>query len=232
MILNPESRQNLEQMLLSRFAKPEIQKALQTHTLPYRELMSYYKCAMMEVSTKFNVLDQELSLQYDRNPIESIKTRLKSPESIFEKLTRKKLPVSVASIEQNINDVAGVRVICSFPSDIYMLANALLRQDDIKLIVMKDYIKEPKSNGYRSLHLIVETPIFLLDKKKMMKVEVQFRTISMDWWASLEHKIRYKKNIPMIEQTEKELYECAQLGASLDKRMEQIQKRVEQYTDE
>lgn len=229
MILNPESKQNLEQLLLSRIAKPEIKKALETHTLPYRELMSYYKCAMMEVTTKFNVLDQELSLQYDRNPIESIKTRLKSPESIFEKLNRKKLPINVDSIEKNLNDVAGVRVICSFPSDIYMLANALLKQDDITLIAKKDYIKEPKSNGYRSLHLIVEIPIFLHDQKKMMRVEVQFRTISMDWWASLEHKIRYKKNIPKLEQTEKELYECAQLGASLDARMEQIQKRVEQY---
>lgn len=232
MILNPESKQNLEQLLLSRIAKPEIKKVLETHTLPYRELMSYYKCAMMEVTTKFNVLDQELSLQYDRNPIESIKTRLKSPESIFEKLNRKKLPLTVESIEKNLNDVAGVRVICSFPSDIYMLANALLRQDDITLIAEKDYIKEPKSNGYRSLHLIVEIPIFLHDQKKMMRVEVQFRTISMDWWASLEHKIRYKKNIPTLEQTEKELYECAQLGAALDARMEQIQKRVEQYAED
>ena len=142
----------------------------------------------MEVETKFNVLNEELSLQYDRNPIETIKTRLKSPESILEKLHRKNHPVTVDSIEQNLNDIAGVRVICAFPSDIYQLEEAFLKQDDIRLVERKDYIANPKSNGYRSLHLIVEIPIFLHDHKRLMRVE-QFRTISMDWWASLEHKI-------------------------------------------
>jgi len=140
------------------------------------------------------------------------------------------LPLTVESIEENINDIAGVRVICSFPSDIYMLADAFLKQDDITLLTQKDYIKHPKSNGYRSLHLIVETPIFLHDQKKMMKVEVQFRTISMDWWASLEHKIRYKKDIPEIVQLEKELYNCAEISAALDQRMAQIQQAVEKCT--
>ena len=129
-------------------------------------------------------------------PSETIKTRLKSPESIMEKLSRRGYPMTVESIEQNLNDIAGVRVICSHPSDIYKLSDALLRQDDITLIERKDYIANPKPNGYRSLHLIVETPIFLHDQKRLMRVEVQFRTISMDWWASLEHKIRYKKNLP------------------------------------
>ena len=185
--------------------------------------MSYYRCAMMEVSTKFNVLNEELSLQYDRNPIETIKTRIKSVDSIVEKLRRQNYPLNLTNIEEKLNDIAGVRVICSFPSDIYQLADAFLRQDDIHLINRKDYIKEPKPNGYRSLHLIVETPIFLHDQKRMMKVEVQFRTISMDWWASLEHKIRYKKDIPEQEYVNKELFECAEISAALDARMEQLQ---------
>ncbi|MDY5940329.1 MAG: GTP pyrophosphokinase family protein [Eubacteriales bacterium] len=200
------------------------------YTKPYRELMAYYRCAMMEVKTKFNVLNEELSLQYDHNPIETIKTRLKTPESILEKCKRRKIAVSVESIEENIFDIAGVRVICTFPSDIYRMADALIKQDDIRLINRKDYIKEPKSNGYRSLHLIVEIPIFLHDEKKLMKVEVQFRTISMDWWASLEHKIRYKKDYTLTDETIQELKICAEISAGLDRRMEQIYKSVETLT--
>ncbi len=203
---------------------------VQDKIYPYRELMAYYNCAMMEVSTKFNVLNEELSLRYDRNPIESIKTRLKSPESIMDKLRRRGMsfPLSVEKIEQEINDIAGVRVICSYPSDIYMLSEVFLGQDDITLISKKDYIKNPKPNGYRSLHLIVGVPIFLHNQKRMMKVEVQFRTISMDWWASLEHKIRYKKDITEAEFVEKELKECAEVGAQLDERMEYLQKLVDE----
>ena len=196
-----ESKQ-LEQFLLSRLAKREVTDIVHKYAKPYKELMAYYRCAMMEVSAKFNVLNEELSLQYDRNPIETIKTRLKSPESIVEKLQRRGYPLTVESIEKNLNDVAGVRVICSYTSDIYMLANAFIRQDDITLLARKDYIEDPKPNGYRSLHLIVEIPIFLHDEKRMMKVEVQFRTISMDFWASLEHKIRYKKELPVNEEVE------------------------------
>lgn len=199
---------------------------LREYTAPLRELMAYFRCAIMEVETKFRVLNEELSLEYDRNPIESIKTRLKSIESIAEKLERKGLSMSVENIEEHIRDVAGVRVICGFPSDIYMLADALLRQDDITLIDKKDYIKNPKPNGYRSLHLIVEIPIFLHDEKKPMKVEVQLRTISMDWWASLEHKIKYKKDILVTEYIEKELIECAETAAILDKRMEKLSQSV------
>ena len=203
--------------------KNEIKTLMQNYALPYRELMSYYRCAMMEVETKFNVLNEELSLQYDRNPIETIKTRLKSPESILEKLHRKNHPVTVDSIEQNLNDIAGVRVICAFPSDIYQLEEAFLKQDDIRLVERKDYIANPKSNGYRSLHLIVEIPIFLHDHKRLMRVEVQFRTISMDWWASLEHKIRYKKGLQESDHVDQELFECAQMSAELDSRMEKLQ---------
>ena len=218
-----KSREGLPDVKLQ---KNEIKTLMQNYAMPYRELMSYYRCAMMEVETKFNVLNEELSLQYDRNPIESIKTRLKSPESIAEKLQRRGFPLTVESIEQNLNDIAGVRVICSFPSDIYQLADAFLKQDDITLLQRKDYIAEPKPNGYRSLHLIVETPIFLHDQKRMMRVEVQFRTISMDWWASLEHKIRYKKDLAPEKAAylEGELRQCAELSAALDQRMENLQR--------
>ena len=218
---------NIEGNVISRiYSNNEIKERLQTYTAPYRELMSYYRCAMMEVSTKFNVLDEELSLQYDRNPIEAIKTRLKSPESIMDKLSRRGLPFSAESIEQNLNDIAGVRVICAYISDIYMLRDALLRQDDIVLLQEKDYIKNPKPNGCRSLHLIVETPIFLHDQKKQMRVEVQFRTMAMDWWASVEHKLRYKKPAAP-EEVNSELKECAEISADLDKRLEKLRQRTE-----
>ena len=222
---------DFKKMLLALMPKTKIRDWMSKNALPYRELMAYYKCAMMEMETKFRVLDEELSLKYDHNPIESIESRLKSPESLFDKLDRRNLPMSTESIEKNIFDIAGVRVICSYPSDIYMLSDALLKQDDIKLVEKKDYIKNPKPNGYRSLHLIIEIPIFLHDRKKMMKVEVQLRTISMDWWASLEHKIRYKKNIPqdVADQIWNDLYQCAEVSAELDRRMEAIQNRVDQY---
>ena len=215
-----KSREGLPDVKLQ---KNEIKTLMQNCALPYRELMSYYRCAMMEVETKLNVLNEELSLQYDRNPIETIKTRLKSPESILEKLHRKNHPVTVDSIEQNLNDIAGVRVICAFPSDIYQLEEAFLKQDNIRLVERKDYIANPKSNGYRSLHLIVEIPIFLHDHKRLMRVEVQFRTISMDWWASLEHKIRYKKGLQESDHVDQELFECAKMSAELDSRMEKLQ---------
>lgn len=218
---------SIEGNVISRiYSNNEIKERLQTYAAPYRELMSYYRCAMMEVSTKFNVLDEELSLQYDRNPIEAIKTRLKSPDSIMDKLSRRGLPFSAESIEHNLNDIAGVRVICAYISDIYMLRDALLRQDDIVLLQEKDYIKNPKPNGYRSLHLIVETPIFLHDQKKQMRVEVQFRTMTMDWWASVEHKLRYKKPAAP-EEVNSELKECAEISADLDKRLEKLRQRTE-----
>lgn len=204
----------------------EFKELVKNYSAPYKELMSYYKCAMMEVETKFNVLNEEFSQKYDRNPIETIKNRLKSFDSIVEKLERLGLPLTVENIERELNDVAGIRVICGFPSDIYALSNAFLNQDDIKLIQVKDYIKNPKSNGYRSLHLIIEIPIYLYNIKKLMKVEVQFRTISMDWWASLEHKIRYKKNIIVPEDLANDLNECAEIASKLDIRMERIQNRI------
>ena len=213
---------SLERALMERLSKSEITTWLKNYAKPYQELMAYYRCALMEVETKFNVLNEELSLVYDRNPIETIKSRIKSPESIIDKVMRKGIPLTVDSIEKNISDIAGIRVICAFPNDIYMLSEALLRQDDVRLITRKDYIRQPKDNGYRSLHLIIETPIFLHNQTRLMKVEVQLRTISMDWWASLEHKIRYKKNLADNARVARELQECAEMGAELDRRMEKI----------
>lgn len=192
----------------------------------FERLMSYYRCAMMEIETKFKVLNEEYSLRHARNPISSVKTRLKTPESIAEKLSRRGLEQSVDAIEENLTDIAGVRVICSFPDDVYTLASALLQQDDIRLIVMKDYIASPKENGYRSLHMIVEIPIFLAKEKRPMKVEIQLRTIAMDFWASLEHQLRYKKEIDFTNEMARELFECAEKSAELDKRMDELRKNV------
>lgn len=197
---------------------------------PFRELMMQYDCAMLEVKTKLEVLNKELALVHSRNPFESIKCRIKSPESIIGKLERRGLDFNIENIEKNLNDIAGIRVICSFPEDIYMLVECLLKQDDIILVEKKDYIKNPKPNGYRSLHLILDIPIFLTDAKKHMRVEVQFRTIAMDFWASLEHKMKYKKDIQNAESISEELKYCADLISQLDRRMEQIRNRIDSNT--
>lgn len=193
---------------------------------PYRELMSFYSCAIMEVETKFRVLSEDMSLAFERNPIETIHTRLKSPESVMNKMIRRQIPLSVENIRDNIHDIAGVRVVCSFQSDIYMLAGAFLRQDDVTLIQRKDYLRSPKPNGYRSLHLIVSVPIFLHNEKKSMKVEVQLRTLAMDLWASTEHKIRYKKDNLLSPADNQALYVCAQSCSEIDRKLEQIYQNV------
>lgn len=217
-----------ERLFLSKLPLPQkdIKDWIKEYATPYKELMAYYSCAMMEIEMKFPVLKEELALQYDRNPIETIKTRLKSVDSIADKLMKRNLSLTVDNIERHIHDVAGVRVICSFSSDIYMLAEAFLRQDDITLVEKRDYLQKPKPNGYRSLHLIVEIPISLHDVKKQIKVEIQFRTMAMDWWASLEHKIRYKKDVIVPKDIADELRKCAEVSAILDNRMEKIQKKV------
>lgn len=209
------------------FPGMDTKDSIRSLTTRYKELMAYYRCAMMEVETKFRVLSENLSLEDDRNPIEAIKTRMKSPESIANKLRSRNLPLTIESIEENLNDVAGVRVICGFPGDIYRLAEAFLRQDDVTLIEKKDYIENPKRNGYRSLHLIVTVPIYLHDEKRLMRVEVQFRTIAMDWWASLEHQIRYKKEVTVTKDDARELRDCAEQAALLDYRMEQLYKNIQ-----
>ena len=157
-----------------------------------------------------------------------LKTWIKSSESIREKLIRKNIPIDSDAISK-LDDIAGVRVICSFVDDIYMLADCLLKQDDIKLISKKDYIKNPKENGYRSLHLIVETPVFLESGKRYMRVEVQLRTIAMEFWANLEHRLRYKKNLSeeINLLTQQELLICANQSAELDERMQKIRNLIE-----
>ncbi len=209
------------QMLMTNVDENALQWA-QKRGLDAQRLMTYYKCAMRELETKLYVLDEEYSLQYDRNPINSIKTRLKSVPSIIEKLQRKNVEISLPAIEQNLNDVAGIRVVCSFVQDVYTIADALLIQDDITLIERKDYIAHPKENGYRSLHLIVEVPIFLEKEKKNIRVEVQLRTIAMDCWASLEHQLRYKKELEFTTEMQNELLECAKLSVELDSRMDAL----------
>ncbi len=190
-------------------------------------LMNWYQCAMMEVETKLRVLDSEFSVQYDRNPIESITTRLKNPLSIAQKLMRRELDINIQNIEDNLFDVAGIRVVCDFIEDIYSLEHLLLQQDDITLIRRKDYIAHPKPNGYRSLHLIVAIPIFLSTEKKIVNVEVQFRTIAMDFWASVEHKLKYKKHVANEERIVEKLRECSESIALIDRQMQEIRREID-----
>ncbi|MCH5252407.1 MAG: GTP pyrophosphokinase family protein [Lachnospiraceae bacterium] len=192
----------------------------------FEEMMMMYSCAIKEVKTKLQVLNDELSLSKKRNPIEFIKTRIKQPESIATKLKKKGLPITVEAAKENLNDVAGVRVICAFIDDIYKVADMFTTQDDIKLIKIKDYIKNPKMNGYRSLHLIVEVPVFFSDRKKQMRVEVQIRTIAMDFWASLEHQVKYKRDVKDAENIVYELRACADVINRTDYHMQAIRDRI------
>lgn len=193
----------------------------------FEELMMIYKCAIQEVTTKLEVLSHEMSVRYKRNPIETIKYRIKKPQSIAEKLIRNDIPVTLNSISEHLNDVAGVRVICSFIDDIYTVANMLTKQDDINLLAVKDYIKNPKKNGYRSYHMIIEIPVFFSDKKQPVKVEVQIRTIAMDFWASLEHHVKYKKDIKDADEIAMQLKSCADVIADTDARMQEIGRHIE-----
>lgn len=193
----------------------------------FREFMMMYSSAIKEIRTKFEILNDDLSVTYNRNPIEMIKSRIKSPESIVGKMQRKGLDINMSSLVYNIQDVAGVRVICSFVDDIYEVANMLSSQDDITVVSIKDYIKHPKPNGYRSYHMIVEVPVFFASRRQNMKVEVQLRTIAMDFWASLEHEMKYKKEIAGSEKIVAELKDCADKIAELDLKMQQINYTIE-----
>ena len=193
---------------------------------PFNNLMMEYRSVIMEVETRLKVLNAVFSEEYNRNPFESIKSRLKTPESIYKKLEKKGYPVTMENIKEHVEDVAGLRVICSFPDDIYRLADLLVKQDDNILLREKDYIKTPKANGYRSLHLILNVPIFLPHEKKYMKAEVQFRTIAMDFWASLEHKLKYNKDINETDEIEQRLKACADSIEVLDYQMQDIRDRI------
>jgi len=209
--------ERIQDLLGSGYGRDSFERMQELNTL-----MSCYRCAMMGVVTKFNVLNEQFSLQFDRNPITGIKSRLKTLPSIVDKLERRGFPISIESIEENLNDVAGVRVICSFREDVHMLSEALMQQDDISLLELKDYIRNPKPNGYRSLHMIVSVPIFLTNEKKYMRVEIQLRTLAMDFWATLEHQLRYKKDVDPDVGMERELFACANLSAELDERMDML----------
>lgn len=197
----------------------------------YKEMRMRYSCAIKEVRTKFDVLNSEFNVRYQRNPITSINSRLKSSASIMEKLNRKGLPFTVENVEENLFDVAGIRVVCSYVDDIYVLAEALAQQDDITVIRRKDYIRSPKPNGYRSYHMIVSVPVFFSDQTREMAVEVQIRTIAMDFWASLEHQLKYKQEVPNQVEIVNNLTACAEQIAAIDEQMWQVRQQIESSED-
>lgn len=207
----------------------QVPDALISQAREFQQAMMMYTCAIREVKTKLEVLNDELSIKNQRNPIEMIKSRVKKPISIVEKLQRRNLPVTLESMMNNLDDVAGIRVICSFVDDIYAVANMLVSQDDITVIAIKDYIKNPKSNGYRSYHLIIEIPVFFSEEKKNLRVEVQIRTIAMDFWASLDHQLKYKKEMTEEEAAEigEDLRRCAEVIAGTDWKMLEIRRKIE-----
>ena len=204
----------------------DIPDSFLNEALQFREMMMMYTCAIREVKTKLEVLNDDLAVRYQRNPIQMIKSRVKKPESIIEKLHRRGFPISVKSVRENLYDVAGIRVICSFVDDIYTVAEMLARQDDINVLMVKDYIRCPKVNGYRSYHMIIEVPVFFSDRKENMRVEVQIRTIAMDFWASLEHKIYYKFEGDGPENLQQELKACADMVDMLDAKMYSLNERI------
>lgn len=213
-------------------ANSEVARRMLETAVEYKELRMMYSCAIKEVQTKFEVLNTEFNILYKRNPINSMHTRLKSSSSIMEKMLRKGIEFSLGNLEEHIQDVAGIRIICSYVDDIYTLADALTGQDDITLVEKKDYIANPKPNGYRSLHLIVSVPVFFSQQKRDMKVEVQIRTIAMDFWASLEHQIKYKKEIPDQENIVAKLKACADDIARIDGEMMDIHRQLEASENE
>ena len=192
------------------------------------ELEMIYGCAIKEISTKLEILDYEFKIRRKRNPIEYMKSRVKSPKSMMGKLIRKNLKPDIETARKNFDDIAGIRVVCSFLSDIYEVADMLKRQDDITLIKEKDYIKNPKPNGYRSLHMVLEVPVFFSDKIEPLRVEVQIRTIAMDFWASLEHKLYYKKGKEIPLYIKNDLIECANIISETDIKMQNIQRQVDE----
>ena len=221
--INPNSE--LHQSIVNVVQVPEmwVDQARQ-----FQQAMMRYTCAIREVKTKLEVLNDELSVKNQRNPIEMIKSRVKKPKSIVEKLQRRGFEISLESMEKNLDDVAGIRIICSFLDDIYEVADMLIRQDDVKVIAVKDYIQNPKPNGYRSYHMIIEIPVFFSDSKKPIRVEVQIRTIAMDFWASLDHQLKYKKSfIDDNGEISEELKQCAEVIAGTDVKMLEIRKKIE-----
>ena len=209
----------------------EQRKKMAGTVVDYKEMRMRYSCAIKEVRTKFDVLNSEFNVRYRRNPITSINSRLKSSASIMDKLSRKGLAFTVENVEKNLYDVAGIRIVCSYVDDIYVLAQALAKQDDITVIREKDYIKSPKPNGYRSYHMIVSVPVFFSDQTREMAVEVQIRTIAMDFWASLEHQLKYKREVPNQKEIVGSLTVCAEQIAAIDEQMCQVRRQIEKSED-
>lgn len=204
------------------------------NTAKFNDLMMMYRCTVREVRTKLEVLNDEFSVEYKRNPISFIKTRIKKPESILRKLNKLGYNFTAENIQEHLNDVAGIRVVCAFIDDIYTIAELLSSQDDITVIQIKDYIKNPKPNGYRSYHMIVEIPVFFSKGKTPMRAEIQIRTNGMDFWATLEHQLRYKKGIEEMEgydQISDELTKTAHELISMDNEMQRIKNKIGRFHD-
>lgn len=197
----------------------------------FLRLEQIYRGGIKEILTKLEILNEQYEVLHDHNLIHSIESRVKAPESIIEKLGRYGYPISLESARENLTDIAGIRVVTCFINDIYDLEELILKQDDVTLITRKDYVKQPKENGYRSLHLIVSIPVFLADRTEHVPVEIQLRTISMDFWASLEHQLRYKKAKYIPEKVNFELKHCAEIGDALDKRMQRIYDVLDEIED-
>lgn len=201
---------------------PEIPQALREMAEGYVAMKCRYQSALREVQTKLEILDDEFQMRHSRNPIHHMESRIKSPQSIAQKLRRKGLSVSCEAAMDNLNDIAGIRVVCAYLNDTYTIAGLLTGQDDIELVQTRDYIASPKPNGYRSLHLIVRVPVFLSEGKLLLPVEVQIRTIAMDFWASLEHQLRYKEAAHVPEELNHQLLSAANRIAELDGDMQHI----------
>jgi len=194
--------------------------------------MMMYKFALSEMETKVEILKEEFQLLHDYNPIEHTTSRLKSPEGILKKIHRKDIDITFSDIRNNVKDIAGLRITCSFISDIYRISDMLQQQRDVTVLEVKDYIEDPKPNGYQSLHLLIEVPVFMSDREEQVIVEIQIRTIAMDFWASLEHKIYYKYNASVPSHLLQELKEAADSATALDKKMERIHNEVEGVKEE
>ncbi len=192
----------------------------------FQEFIMMYNSALKEIRTKLEILNDDFNATYNRNPIESIKSRIKTVDSILEKMARKNVDMNMQSMMEHIHDIAGVRVVCKYIDDIYTIANMLARQDDIHIISVKDYIKTPKENGYRSYHMLVEIPVFFANRKQSIKVEIQIRTIAMNFWASLEHQMRYKNISHTKDNIGNRLKNCAEIIASLDMEMQDISNSI------
>ena len=213
-----KTSQKIKQNVVNNLAKTTLYENV-TELLRMQQI---YEAGIKEVRTKLEILDAEFKVKHDHNPIHHIESRLKSPESILKKAISKDIPVTERSLEENIHDIAGIRVICNYVDDVYKVAQLLTDQDDIRLVEVKDYIANPKESGYMSLHLVLEVPIFLSEGPKPIHVEVQLRTIAMDFWASLEHQLKYKTEGDVPDSIAAELKDCSDVIANTDQRMQNI----------